>query len=131
MYYENVVFSISRVGALRWQHPSWACPHREKRSEKYGDYCQERRAQCSEGHKESRAHCGVHVYAVIDFRRLRLPQCFCRRRHITVGRTKYDWTKHSFEHKLFETVESGFAFSFSGDDRTTALGPYNNFAAGS
>jgi hypothetical protein len=37
-YNESVVFSISRVGALRWEPPSWACPHGEKRSEKYGDY---------------------------------------------------------------------------------------------
>jgi hypothetical protein len=39
--------------------------------------------------------------------------------------------KRSFEHKLLETVESGFGFSFWGNDRTIAFGPYNSFAAGS
>ena len=37
-YNEGVVFSISRVGHLRWERPSWACPHGEERGEKYGDY---------------------------------------------------------------------------------------------
>ena len=37
-YNESVVFSISRIGGLRWQRLSWACPHREERGEKYGDY---------------------------------------------------------------------------------------------
>jgi hypothetical protein len=50
-YDESVVFSISRVGGLRWQPSSWACPHGEECSEKYGDYRQERRTQCGERHK--------------------------------------------------------------------------------
>ena len=64
-YYENVVFSISRVGALRWQPSGWACSHGEERSERYGDYRQERRAQCGEGHKESCAYCGLHVHTIV------------------------------------------------------------------
>ena len=35
---ESVVFNISRVGCLRWQRSSWACPHGEERGEKHGDY---------------------------------------------------------------------------------------------
>ena len=37
-YNESVVFNISRVGCLRWQRSSWACPHGEERGEKHGDY---------------------------------------------------------------------------------------------
>ena len=65
-YNESVVFSISRIGRLRWQRSSWACPHRKERGEKYGDYREERRAQCGEGHKESCAHCGLHVHAIVE-----------------------------------------------------------------
>ena len=50
-YDESVVFSISRVGGLRWQRSGRACPHGEECSEKYGDYRQERRTQCGERHK--------------------------------------------------------------------------------
>jgi len=115
MYYENVVFSISRVGALRWQSPGWACPHGEERSERYGDHRQERRAQRGQGHKESCTYCGLHVHAIVQLRRLTLWERFCRC-HTTVGKTKCDWTKQSFEHKVLETVESGFAFSFFGGE---------------
>jgi len=65
-YNESVVFSISRIGRLRWQRSSWACPHRKERGERYGDYREERRAQCGEGHKESCAHCGLHVHAIVE-----------------------------------------------------------------
>ena len=65
-YNESVVFSISRIGHLRWQRSSWACPHGEERGEKYGDYREERRAQCGEGHKESCPHCGLHVHAIVE-----------------------------------------------------------------
>jgi hypothetical protein len=37
-YNESVVFNISRVGCLRWQRSSWACPQGEERGEKHGDY---------------------------------------------------------------------------------------------
>ena len=67
-YDESVVFSISRAGGLRWQRSSWACPHGEERGEKYGDYREERCAQCGEGHKEGRPHCGLHVHAIVEAR---------------------------------------------------------------
>ena len=65
-YNESVVFSISRVGRLHWQHSGWACPHGEERGEKYGDYREERGAQCGQGHKEGCAHCGLHVHAIVE-----------------------------------------------------------------
>jgi hypothetical protein len=68
-YNESVVFSISRVEYLRWQHSkrsSWACPHGEKRGEKHGDYSEERRAQRGEGHKENCAHCGSQGDAIAE-----------------------------------------------------------------
>jgi hypothetical protein len=43
-YNESVIFSISRIGCLRWQRSSRACPHGKKRGEKHGDYREERRA---------------------------------------------------------------------------------------
>ena len=43
-YNESVIFSISRVGRLRWQHSSRACSHGAERGEKHGDYREERRA---------------------------------------------------------------------------------------
>ena len=82
-YNESVVFSISRIGRLRWQRSSRACPHREERGEKYGDYREERRAQCGEGHKKSGSHCGLRVHAIIETRCLRLRQCF--RSHIRLS----------------------------------------------
>ena len=65
-YNEGVVFSISRVGRLRWQRSRWARPHGEERGEKFGDYREERRAQCGEGHKEGCAHCGLYVHAIVE-----------------------------------------------------------------
>ena len=65
-YNESVVLSISRVGRLRWQRSRWARPHGEERGEKFGDYREERRAQCGEGHKEGCAHCGLHVHAIVE-----------------------------------------------------------------
>lgn len=70
MYYENVVFSISRVRALRWQSSGWAGSHGEERGERYGDYRQERRAQRGQGHQESCAHDGLHLHAIGEFRRV-------------------------------------------------------------
>jgi hypothetical protein len=69
-YDESVIFSISRVGCLRWQYSSWACAHGKARGEKHSDYCEERRAQCGEGHKKSRAHRGLRVHALIEFKHL-------------------------------------------------------------
>jgi len=69
-YHESVIFSISRVWRLRWQSSSRACAHGEARGEKHGDYREERRAQCGEGHKKSRAHRGLRVYALIEFQHL-------------------------------------------------------------
>ena len=65
-YNESVVFSISRARGLRWQRSSWACPHRKERGERYGNYREERRAQCGEGHKESCAHFALHVHAIVE-----------------------------------------------------------------
>ena len=65
-YHESVVFYISRPGGLCRQHSSRACPHGEERGEEYGDYREERRAQCGEGHKEGCAHCGLHVHAIVE-----------------------------------------------------------------
>ena len=81
-YHEGVVFSISRVGRLRWQRSRWARPHGEERGEKFGDYSEERRAQCGEGHKEGCAHCGLYVHAIVE-------TCFCGR-HTTVDEMKCD-----------------------------------------
>jgi hypothetical protein len=65
-YNESVVFSISRVGRLRWQRSSWACSHGEERGERHGYYREERRAQCGKGHKESCAHRGSHGDAIVE-----------------------------------------------------------------
>ena len=65
-YHENVVFNISRAGGLRRQRSSWACPHGETCGEEHGNYSEERRAQHCEGHKESCAHCGQHVHAIVE-----------------------------------------------------------------
>jgi len=65
-YNEGVVFTISRTRRLRWQRSRWARPHGEERGEKYGDYREERRAQCGEGHKEGCAHCGLYVHAIVQ-----------------------------------------------------------------
>jgi hypothetical protein len=81
-YNESVVFNISRTGRLPRQRSSWSCPHSEECSEKYGDYREERRPQFGERHKESCAQCGLHVYAIIEFDRLKLRQCFCGRQTI-------------------------------------------------
>jgi hypothetical protein len=95
MYYENVVFSISRVGALRWQPPSWTCSHGEERGERYGYYRQERRAQCGQGHKESCAHCGLYVHAIAEFRRLVASAAFlllsygCRQDEVRLDETQF------------------------------------------
>jgi len=81
-YNESVVFNISRTGRLPRQRSSWSCPHSEECSEKYGDYREERRPQFGERHKESCAQCGLHVYAIIEFDRLKLRQSFCGRQTI-------------------------------------------------
>jgi hypothetical protein len=65
-YYESVIFSISRVGVMRWDPSSWACPHGEARGEKYSDYREERRAQRGQGHKESCAHRGLQPHAIVE-----------------------------------------------------------------
>ena len=66
-YDERVVFSISRIGALRGKSSGWACAHSQTRGEKHSDYREKRRAQRGEGHKKSRAHGGLRVHALIQF----------------------------------------------------------------
>ena len=78
-YYEGVVFTISRARRLRRQRSRWACPHGEERDEKYGDYREERRAQRGEGHKESCAHCGLHVHAIVEKPVFETPTALLRR----------------------------------------------------
>jgi hypothetical protein len=54
---------------LHWQRSqrsSRACPHGQERGEEHGDYREERRAQCCEGHKESGAHCGLHGNSIVE-----------------------------------------------------------------
>jgi hypothetical protein len=83
-YNESVVFTISRVGGLRWQPSGWACSHGEECSDKHGDYRQERRTQCDERHKQSCAHCGLYVYAIVELERLKVQHC------LIVGKTNCD-----------------------------------------
>ena len=89
MYHESVIFSISRVGALRGQSSGWARTHGEERGEKFRRYRQERRAQCGEGYEASGAHYDLHVHTVIECRAIETSAVFCSR-HTIDGQTKCD-----------------------------------------
>jgi hypothetical protein len=130
-YHESVVFSISRVRPLHGQHSqraSWACPHGEERGEKHGDYREERRAQCGEGHKESGAHCGPQGDSIVEPTNWDSQSFPFTRLSLSRGANKLSTVSNTKCWKLSNRVSS---FHFRGNDRAIAFGPYNSFAAGS
>ena len=127
-YNESVIFNISRVGSLRGERSSWACTHSQARGEKHGDYREERRAQCGEGHKKSRAHRGLRVRALIEFQHL--GSVFAAVIGWSARRTAIKRTQ--FRTQTVGNCRIGFgAFRFWGNDRTIELGSYHSFSAGS
>src|SRR5438128_2087057 len=77
-YNESVVFSYCGVRHFRHGRTGRTCPHSEECSERHGDYGEERRAQRCEGHKESGAHGGLHVHAIIGAKKFGTRQSLCR-----------------------------------------------------
>ncbi len=91
-YYESPIFSISRVGSLRWYSPGRSCVDSQTRGEKYRNYRQERRAHRGEGHKESCSHCRLQPYTVVELTpEIRRPflRCDCWRAELRLDETQF------------------------------------------